>query len=123
MNEGQEETDHKAFCDEEMATNKNTRDIKSEEVEELTAKADKLAADIKKYAEEISVLSDEITAIDAEVQKASAERATEKEKNQATMADAKGGLAATNKAIEVLRNFYASAAEATALSQIRSGAT
>merc|ERR1719182_730222 len=52
--EAGEEAEHKGFCDTELGTNKNTRDMKSEEAEELTAKAEKLTADIKTKAEEIA---------------------------------------------------------------------
>merc|ERR1719213_646250 len=40
MEEAQAEAEHKGFCDMEMATNKNTRDKKSEDVINLTASID-----------------------------------------------------------------------------------
>merc|ERR1719235_408948 len=63
MEEANEEAEHKGFCDTEMATNKNTRDAKSEDVQELTA-------DVAQLAEEIGVLGEEIAAIDAAMAKA-----------------------------------------------------
>ena len=44
MEEANAEADHKGFCDTEMATNKQTRDIKSSEVEELSGTIDKNTA-------------------------------------------------------------------------------
>merc|ERR1719379_1073942 len=96
--EATEEAEHKGFCDTELTTNKQTRDAKTEEVDELTAEAEKLTADIAKLAEEISVLGEQIAALDAMMSKATAMRETEKAKNTATIEDAKGAQAATSQA-------------------------
>jgi chromosome segregation ATPase len=122
MTEGNEEAEHKGFCDTEMGTNKQTRDQKSDEVDALTARSEKLTADIKQLAEEIAVLGDELAVIDAQVTKATAERSAEKEKNAVTIKDAKGGQQATLMALNVLREFYGKQAEAAALAQMQSGA-
>merc|ERR1719428_2146257 len=89
MEEANEEAEHKGFCDTEMGTNKNTRDTKSSEVDELTAQIEELTADIAKLSEEAAELSDAIAALDAAVAKATVQRTAEKEKNTATIADAK----------------------------------
>merc|ERR1719364_277724 len=73
MQEATEEAEHKGFCDTELTTNKQTRDAKTEESDELTAEA-------------------------------------EKEKNKATIEDAKGAQAATQQALTVLKEFYDKAA-------------
>merc|ERR1719161_2529092 len=67
---------------------------------------------------EIADLSAEISDIDAAVSKATEERTAEKEKNTATIADAKAGQVAVAQATEVLKAFYEKAAEATALTQV-----
>merc|ERR550537_1604543 len=54
MEEANEEAEHKGFCDTEMGTNKNTRDEKTEEVDELRAFIEELTADIEKLAKDIS---------------------------------------------------------------------
>merc|ERR1719375_2831273 len=110
MEEANEEAEHKGFCDTEMATNKNTRDAKSEDVEELTAEAQKLAADVAQLAGDLSVLGEEITQLDAEMAKSTALREAEKEKNTATIEDAKTAQAATAQAMAVLKEFYSKAA-------------
>merc|ERR1719160_769865 len=56
MEEANEEAEHKGFCDQEMGSNKVTRDQKTEEVAELSAKAEKLTADIAKLAQDITSL-------------------------------------------------------------------
>merc|ERR1719160_1164864 len=63
MEEANEEADKKAFCDTELATNKQTRDIKTAEVEELRAGIEKATAEITDLATEITELSDAIKAI------------------------------------------------------------
>merc|ERR1719160_1305780 len=110
MQEATEEAEHKGFCDTELTTNKQTRDSKTEESEELTAESEKLTADIKQLAEEIATLGEQIAALDAMMAKATSMRATEKEKNKATIEDAKGAQAAVQQALAVLKEFYDKAA-------------
>ena len=64
MEEANEAADHKAFCDAEMSTNKQTRDSKATEAEGLKADIEGLTADIAKLAEEITDLASQIAAID-----------------------------------------------------------
>jgi len=109
MEEANEEAEHKGFCDTEMGTNKATRDTKTEEVEKLNALIEALTAQIAKLGKEAADLSDEITALDSAVAKATGIRAEEKEKNTATIADAKVAGEATARALQVLKDFYGSA--------------
>jgi hypothetical protein len=53
------------------------------------------------------------------VAKATADRTASKEKNQATIADAKTAQEAVAQALAVLKDFYAKAAEAAALTQMQ----
>lgn len=117
MEEAASESDHKAWCDAELGTNKKTRTYKAEEVEELTAEVEKQTAISAKLAGEIADLSDEISELEAAMAKASAERQEEKEKNAETVSDAKEAQVAVAEALAVLREFYAKAAQATALVQ------
>merc|ERR550537_157710 len=88
LEEANEEADHKGWCDTEMATNKQTRDDKTEEVNALSAEYDKLQADIMKLSQEIADLTDAIAAIDAAVAEATDVREKEKAKNKETIEDA-----------------------------------
>jgi len=110
MEEANEEAEHKGFCDAEMSTNKQTRDSKGEEAEELKADIEGFTADISKLAEEIAELGDQITEIDASVAKATQDREAEKAKNMATIKDAETANAAVTQAIAVLKEFYEKAA-------------
>merc|ERR1719335_171909 len=119
VEEANEEAEHKGFCDTELGSNKQTRDSKSEESETLKALIEQLSADIAKLASEISDLSSAIAAIDAAMNKATSIRSTEKTKNTQTIADAKAGKEAVQRAMSVLKTFYDKAASATAFTQAR----
>merc|ERR1719243_75670 len=103
MEEAREEAEHKGWCDTELTTNQQTRDKKTEEVAQLT--------------QEVEDLTAEIAELDAAMAKATAEREASKEKNTETINDAKEAQAAVEAAMSVLKEFYAKAAEATALNQ------
>merc|ERR550537_1926915 len=115
MEEANEEADKKAFCDAELATNKQTREIKTAEVEELTAKVEKATAESAQLASEITELSDAIAEIKRLQAEATEIRGEEKEKNAMVIADSKEGQAAVEKAIQVLKEFYEGAAGASLL--------
>lgn len=113
------DAEHEGFCDTELATNKQTRESKTDTAASLKAEIEKLNADIAKLAMEISELGAAIASIDEAVTKATELRTAEKEKNQETIADAKAGQAAVSQATQVLKEFYDKAAGATALTQMK----
>merc|ERR1719271_1242203 len=117
LEEANEESDKKGWCDKEMAVNGQTREDKTEEVNSLTAEVDKLKADIIKLSEQIADLSVAIQEIDGAMVNATDIRLAEKEKNKNTIEDAKDAQTAVGQAIAVLKDFYARAATATALVQ------
>merc|ERR1719327_2216670 len=119
MEEATEESEHKGWCDTELGTNKQTREDKAEQVATLTAESEELEAKIAKLSEEMAALSDDIAAIDKAVAEATALRQKEKEKNTVTIEEAKVAQDAVAKAISVLQEFYAKAADATSLVQTR----
>merc|ERR1719321_2536175 len=117
MEEATAEASHKGWCDAELATNEHTRKEKTEAVETLHAEIDDLTASIALLTEEITELSLAVSDLDAAVEKATAMRQKEKAKNAATSKDAQEAQTAVAQAITVLKEFYAKAAEATALVQ------
>jgi len=119
MEEATEETEHKGWCDAELAANKVTRDQKTEQVEGLQASVDELDANVLKLAQDITDLSAAITELDSAVASATEIRNKERETNEAATADAKEAQVAVSKAITVLREFYNQAATSTALMQRR----
>jgi septal ring factor EnvC (AmiA/AmiB activator) len=119
MEEATDEAEHKGFCDTEMGTNKQTRDTKTTAAAELSAQIEQMTAEAISLAQECSELSQDIVEIDAAMAKATENRAAEKEKNTATIADAQAATAAVSQATTVLKEFYAKAAASTALTQMQ----
>merc|ERR1719271_1430071 len=117
IEQANEEATHKGWCDTEMAKNSHTRDAKTDEINTLTAKADKLSAAITRLAQEIADLQTAINEIDAAVAKAISVRSAEKKKNKETVEDAQKAQTAVTAALNVLKDFYAKSAQATALVQ------
>jgi len=117
MEEANEEAAHKGWCDTELATNEKTRKEKTDAVETLHSEIDELTASIAKLTQEITDLSQAVSDLDAAVAKATSMRETEKAKNAETIKDAQEAQTAVAQALTVLREFYAKAAQATALVQ------
>jgi len=117
MEEANAEADQNAYCTTELATNKQTREIKSSEVEELTAELESNNANLEKLTTEITELSDEVAEIKGQQNTATGIRSAEKKTNAASVADAKVAQAAVEKATTVLKEFYGSVAAGAALVQ------
>jgi len=117
MEQANREADHKAYCDTELATNKQTREIKQSEVEELTASIEKNTAESAQLAEEIKELSEAMAQLRREQAEATAIREKEKATNAQTVADAKAAQVAVQRATKVLKDFYAKANGDAALLQ------
>jgi len=117
MEEANEEAEHKGWCDTELSTNEQTRKEKTEAVETLHAEIDQLEASIAKLTEDISELTKAVAELDAAMAKATKLRQEEKAKNTETISDAEEAQTAVAQALTVLKEFYAKAAEATALLQ------
>merc|ERR1719327_1114965 len=117
LEEANEEADHKGQCDAELATNKATRDEKTSAVADLMAEIDELQADIAKLTEEIGELTKAVAELDAAVAKATKIREAEKAKNAETVKDAQEAQKAVTQALQVLKDFYEKAGDATALMQ------
>jgi cell division septum initiation protein DivIVA len=117
LEEANEEAEQKGWCDTELSTNEQTRKEKTEAVETLHSEIDELEASISKLSKEIKDLSHQVKELDEAVAKATSIRNSEKEKNTETIKDAKEAQVAVEQALEVLKDFYAKAGEATALVQ------
>jgi len=117
MEEANEEAEHKGWCDTELSTNEQTRKEKTEAVETLHAEIDQLEASIAKLTEDITDLTKAVAELDAAMSKATELRQNEKKTNTETIADSQEAQTAVAQALTVLKEFYAKAAEATALLQ------
>merc|ERR1719428_241229 len=123
LEEANADAEKKGFCDKEMETNKITRDKLTAEIDELDAAIEEGKAMILKLTEDIAQLTKEIAQIDAAVEEATELREAEKAKNQATIKEAQEAQKAVEAATKVLKDFYAKAAQATALVQTGSSKT
>jgi cell division septum initiation protein DivIVA len=117
MEEANEEAEHKGWCDTELSTNEQTRKEKTDAVESLHAEIDELEASITKLTEDITELSKAVSELDAAIAEATEIRQVEKAKNADTIKDAGDAQLAVAQALVVLKEFYAKAAESTALVQ------
>merc|ERR1712039_452102 len=81
MEQANSEADAKAYCDTELATNKQTREDKQAEVEELSANIEKNEAASAQLADEIAALSDAVAKLRSEQAQATSMRNEEKARN------------------------------------------
>jgi len=85
MEEGTSETEHKGWCDTEIATNKVTRDSKTEEVDKLRAQVEDLTSTIAKLTQSVQDLTAAIAELDVAMASATQDRNEAKEKNAQTI--------------------------------------
>merc|ERR1719183_2596716 len=117
MEEANEEAEHKGWCDTELSSNEQTRKEKTESVQMLTAEIDELNASVAQLGEDIKELSKAVAELDKGMATATEQRQKEKAENEATIKDASDAQTAVAQALVVLKEFYAKAAESTALIQ------
>jgi len=115
--EANKDATKEAWCQTELKTNEATREDKSDTTESLQSEVDALTSSIKKLGNEGATLTKELTELQAAMKEATEIRSKESEKNLATIKDAKEAQKAVAKALEVLKEFYTRAGEATALVQ------
>merc|ERR1719291_1020969 len=117
MEEATSETEHKGWCDTELTTNKQTREKKTSEVNELESEIEELTATIAALTQDIADLTAAVKELDAAMAEQTEERNKAKATNAQTVKDAKAAQVAVEQAMAVLKDFYAKSSEATAFSQ------
>jgi len=115
MEQTNAEADEHSYCITELAKNKERRDNKQSEVEELAATVEKLTAESARLESEIAELSAAIAELQQRQKEATEIRVEEKATNAKTVADAKEAAVAVQKATQVLKDFYSKAADASFL--------
>jgi len=106
LQEQAQESEHKAWCDTEMAKTKSSLDVKTDRVEELATRLEKTKAESAKLKREGAELMGEIQALDTAVKEATAMRQAEAETWAAKKKDYETGQQACAAAIKVLRQYY-----------------
>lgn len=117
MEEGTSETEHKGWCDSELATNKVTTEARTRDVESLKTKIDDLTAQITQLTQDLADLATEIKELEDDMAEATKERTESKATNEKTVEEAKQAQTAVQQALAVVKDFYAKSAQATALAQ------
>merc|ERR1712050_813371 len=92
-----------------------TREIKTSEVDELSASIEKNVARSAQLAEEIAELSDAVAELRRQQAEATKNRNSEKATNAKTVEEAKAAQVAVERATQILKDFYAKAADAALL--------
>jgi len=118
VQESTAEIEHKGWCDTELGTNKQTRDQKTEAVEQLTADKEDQTSLIAQLTQDIEDLAAAIKELEVAMAEQTAERTASQQKNEQTIADAKAAQIAVQQATAVLKDFYAKSVQATSLSQV-----
>jgi len=115
LEESNQESEQKGFCDKEIGTNKKTRAKLSTTIDELTASVDETTALIAQNSERIAVLHKEVLELNAAMKDATGMRTAEAAKNAETIQDAVEAQKAIQTAVAILNDFYIGAGTATAL--------
>jgi chromosome segregation ATPase len=108
--EAAEEADQKSFCDEELSESKAKQADLSGKLDKTTARISKAESGKAKLLEETKVLETEISEMDAGQAEATKVRQEEHEEYLKASKDFKDSAAAVAKAIDVLNEYYSSAA-------------
>jgi len=108
--EAAEEADQKTFCDEEIGESKAKQADLSGKLDKTSARISKAESGKAKLLEEIKVLETEISEMDAGQAEATKVRQEEHEEYLKASKDFKDSAAAVAKAIDVLNEYYSSAA-------------
>jgi len=120
MEEANSEADHHGYCQTELATNKQTRDIKSSEVEETSAKIEQETSTSQRLSTEITDLADSLSEIQGKRSEATKLRSAEKASNAKAVSEAQEAQHAVEQAIKVLKDFYESQEEGAAAALMQS---
>jgi len=120
INEENEESTQKGFCDKELGENKISRTKLQEDIDDLMAKNEENQAKISDITKTVSDLTKELLDLRTAMSEATNLRSEEKAKNEATIADAKAAQVGVRSAMAVLKDFYTKAATATAFIQTSS---
>jgi len=108
MESANAESDQNAYCTTELATNKQTREIKSSEIDELTANVESETATSERLSTEIADLADALSELKGKQHEATNMRSDEKKSNAQAVVEAKEAQKAVEQAIQVLKEFYGS---------------
>merc|ERR1712160_136240 len=102
MEEATAETEAKGFCDAELAKNKQTRESRTEDVNQLNNEIEDLAADIAQLTQDVADLAQAVKELDQAVAEQTEERTATKAKNTQAIKEAKEAQTAVEAATAVM---------------------
>ncbi|CAD7933357.1 unnamed protein product [Amoebophrya sp. A120] len=117
--ESAEEAGKNAQCVQWMSDNKQDMEDSQERLDALKIEIEKQTSTVESSTAKLAELADEAAKAQSTLAKAGKTRAEEKKENAATVADAKVGSEAVDKAIQILNDFYGDAATKTSLVQVK----
>jgi len=109
IQEAEDESSQKGFCDSEMGKAKMQRDRRKREAMKLNAKIKGLDTKRSELIEEIGVLSDDISKLNADLSSATENRVEDSQQNQKSIRECKEAFVAVKSAIKTLKDYYAKA--------------
>merc|ERR1719183_962856 len=89
MEEAASETEHKGWCDTELTTNKQTRDKRTSEINELESNIEDLTATIAALTQDMADLTAAVKELDVAMGKETEDRNAAKVSNAQTVKEAK----------------------------------
>eukprot|EP00933_Yihiella_yeosuensis_P040584 TRINITY_DN348_c0_g2_i1.p1 TRINITY_DN348_c0_g2~~TRINITY_DN348_c0_g2_i1.p1 ORF type:complete len:665 (+),score=214.21 TRINITY_DN348_c0_g2_i1:72-2066(+) len=116
--EAREDQSKKGWCDTELASNAQTRTQKTGSVDELTSDIALLSSSVEQLQADVNTLTSEVAEAHKTLSEALGLRNKEKSENVMVLKEAKDAQEAVTQAMSVLKDFYSSAAKATAFIQI-----
>jgi len=117
VTEANEQATQKAFCDEEIGKSNSAKAEKTMTIDQLSSRMDKASATKGLLEQKVKTLEAEIAALDKGTAEATKIRSEEKATYLKASSDFKLASAAVEKAIKVLKEYYASALIQTGASQ------
>jgi len=115
--EAADEEQHQGWCNTELSTNEQTRKDKTTLAETLQQTIEGLKTGMAILSKDISVLSGQVADLQATLAAAQKLRSDERTHNEQAIADAAAAQVQVAQAIQLLQDFYSSAATAVALTQ------
>jgi chromosome segregation ATPase len=104
--EAAEEATHEAFCQEEMAKTKKSKQIKEMDIAKTDARLEKASSGVQSLTEAITTLSGEVTDLDTSMAEVTSVRHAEKARFTATDTELTESIDAVRQAIEALQSYY-----------------
>lgn len=104
--EQKSEATQKQFCDQEMQHTKQTKDARSDDIEEMTGHVESMTAETARLQEDMKTLSEDASSASKSQAEMDRIRREEKEAFLKTESDLKQGLTGVQRALGILRDYY-----------------